>query len=124
MRQRAFQGITQSNGSRLYVSGENLRTHLSRVGLDLLVKVELDRKKGDRYGGVCPQGAFWEGREASSLPFDSDKPLVRRSKSMFWTHTRTRFQLVRVWATNFLNTPFIDPIGTNFRVRVQLRLKS
>lgn len=38
--------VTRSNGSRLYVSVENLRTHLSRVGLDLLAKVELDRKKG------------------------------------------------------------------------------
>jgi hypothetical protein len=44
--------ITSSNGSRLHVTVEYLRTHLSRVGLDLLVKIELDRKKGDRYAGV------------------------------------------------------------------------
>jgi hypothetical protein len=44
--------ITRSNGSRLYVTIDNLRTHLRRIGLDLLVKVELDRKKGDRYAGV------------------------------------------------------------------------
>jgi hypothetical protein len=44
--------ITRSNGSRLYVTIDNLRKHLRRVGLDLLVKIELDRKKGDRYAGV------------------------------------------------------------------------
>jgi len=49
--------ITRSNGSRLYVTAENLRTHLLRVGLDLLVKIELERKKGDRYAEVREEKA-------------------------------------------------------------------
>jgi len=49
--------ITRSNGRRLYVTAENLRTHLMRVGLDLLVKIGLERKKGDRYAGVREEKA-------------------------------------------------------------------
>jgi hypothetical protein len=49
--------ITRSNGNRLYVPAENLRTHLVRVKLDLLVKIELERKKGDHYAGVREEKA-------------------------------------------------------------------
>jgi|SRR5271154_3983751 hypothetical protein len=45
---------------------------------------------------------FRPAKEASFLPSRSVKAPVLRSKTMFWSHTRMRFQLVRVWATNSL----------------------
>lgn len=43
--------IVRSNGSRLHVSVDAARKHLQDMGLDLLIKIELDRRKGDRYAG-------------------------------------------------------------------------
>ena len=43
--------IVKSYGGRLYASVDSVRSQLLRRGFDLLVKVELDRKKGDRYAG-------------------------------------------------------------------------
>jgi len=43
--------IVRSNGSRLHVSVDSVRRHLQHMGLDLLIKIELDRKKGDRNAG-------------------------------------------------------------------------
>jgi hypothetical protein len=41
--------IVKSYGGRLYASVNTVRSQLVRRGFDLLVKVELDRKRGDRY---------------------------------------------------------------------------
>jgi hypothetical protein len=43
--------IVRSNGSRLHVSVDSVRSHLQDMGLDLVIKIELDRRKGDRYAG-------------------------------------------------------------------------
>jgi DNA polymerase III delta prime subunit len=50
--ERSYSRVIKSNGSRFDVSIDRLRTHLVRLGLDLLVKIEVERSKGERYAGI------------------------------------------------------------------------
>lgn len=49
--------MVKSYGGRLYASVDSVQRQLLSMGLDLLVKVELDRKKGDRYAGFREEEA-------------------------------------------------------------------
>lgn len=48
----------------------------------------------------CTYCAFETAWEAFWLVSKGPRPSILRSKSIFWSQSRIRFQLVRVWATN------------------------